>query len=58
MDLLPDPCGDRVAKDLPLPPHKPLNPELMFPNGGKFILPLAFLAYMSYQMLTPFRRSA
>ena len=24
-DRLPDPIGDRVVKDCPLPPHRPLN---------------------------------
>jgi len=31
-DLLPDPKKDRQVKDVPLPIHKPLTKELLFPT--------------------------
>lgn len=33
MDLLSDPCNDRVMKDVILPPHKPLTLKYAYPNG-------------------------
>lgn len=35
MDFLCDPKGDRVVKDLPTPPLKPLPEELLFPASYK-----------------------
>lgn len=33
MELLKDPGNTRVFKGLPLPPHKPLRPELLWQQG-------------------------
>lgn len=33
METLADPCEDRVCKDLPPPPFKPLASALLFPNS-------------------------
>jgi hypothetical protein len=37
--MLPDPFGDRKAKNLPMPPNKPMDFEQLFSNikGSKFI---------------------
>lgn len=32
MELLNDPVGDRPMKDVKPPPHRPLSPELMYPD--------------------------
>lgn len=32
MDPLVDPYNDRVVKNINPPPHKPLNPALMYPD--------------------------
>ena len=33
MEALPDPCSDRVCTDVDPPPARPLETELLFPNG-------------------------
>ena len=32
-EYLPDPCNDRVMKNVRPPPHKPLSTRRAFPNG-------------------------
>lgn len=34
METLPDPCNDRVVKDLEPPPQKPLSDELFYDENG------------------------
>jgi serine/threonine-protein phosphatase 2B catalytic subunit len=31
MELLPDPCQDRVVSSIKPPPHRPLSKEIMYP---------------------------
>ncbi len=33
MDTLKDPGKTRVVKNLPLPPHRPLSPDVLFKDG-------------------------
>ena len=35
MELLSDPCEDRQIPTVKPPPHRPLHPNLMYPNQGK-----------------------
>lgn len=35
MELLPDPCNDRMCKQVESPPHKSLAEDKMFPKGDK-----------------------
>lgn len=37
MELLSDPLNDRVAADVPRPPHRPLSEDLLFPKGEAHI---------------------
>jgi len=32
MESLKDAADDRVIKDIPAPPHKPLSDDLLYPN--------------------------
>lgn len=34
MNLLSDPLNDRVVKEVPPPPHRPLNPKYIFTAPG------------------------
>lgn len=34
METLPDPCNDRVVKDLDPPPMRPLSEELFYDSSG------------------------
>jgi hypothetical protein len=35
MEALGDPCNDRVENSVPAPPHKPLDPKLLYPDESK-----------------------
>lgn len=35
METLNDPCGDRAVKTVKAPPHRPLPPNLMYPDPCK-----------------------
>jgi hypothetical protein len=35
MEPLSDPLGDRPIPSVQAPPHKPLDPKIMYPNPGK-----------------------
>ena len=41
METLIDPLNDRVIKTVKPPPHKPLDPKLMYPNPSKSPIPNA-----------------
>lgn len=36
METLNDPFDDRAVKTVKAPPHKPLAPNMMYPDPGKF----------------------
>jgi hypothetical protein len=38
METLPDPCEDRVMKDVLPPPQKPLARSKLFPKKGKLYI--------------------
>ena len=38
VDSLPDPCEDRVMKDVLPPPHKPLARNKLFPKKSKYLI--------------------
>lgn len=38
MEPLPDPCDDRVCKDVDPPPLRPLDSDLLFPDPGKTLI--------------------
>ncbi len=46
MEPLLDPCNDRVMKNVKAPPHRPLNPQLMYPNPGMHTLVYLFCSYL------------
>jgi hypothetical protein len=37
METLNDPLQDRVVKTVKTPPHRPLGPNLMYPDPSNFI---------------------
>jgi hypothetical protein len=38
METLPDPCEDRVMKDVLPPPQKPIPRSKLFPNKSKILI--------------------
>ena len=55
MESLNDPTDDRVIKEVPAPPHRPISDDLLYPNKCKLTQPM-FLINIVVVLILHIRR--
>ena len=46
MEPLADPCGDRVMKEIPAPPHQPIAEDMLYPNKCIYLQNILNMMYL------------